>query len=87
MARCLPHATLHLLADDEGCSDIGAVVSLVEGKVLGADEIGVIAILEEGVSSQPTIDPSFMGMTVTQADGSVLTPRGEVVSLSEDPFV
>lgn len=87
MARHLPLVTLRLSADDEGCSGVRAAASLVEGKVPGVGEIGVIVVPEEGAGSPPAVDPSFVGMTVTQAGGSVLTPHGEEVSLGEDPFV
>lgn len=87
MAQHLPLATLCLPADDDGCSDVGAAAGLVEGKAPGVNEIGVIAIMEKEARSPLVVDPSFMGMIVTQAGGSVLTPHSEEVNLSEDPFV
>ena len=55
--------------------------------MLGVGVIRVITVLEEGAISPLGIDPSFMGMTVTQAGGSILTPCGEKDSLSKDPFI
>ena len=87
VARHLPLATLCLPVDDEGCSNVGAVAGLVEGKALGVGEIRVIAVPKEEEGSPPTFDPSFMGTIVTQAGGSILTPCDEEVGLGEDPFI
>lgn len=60
---------------------------MVEGKASGVSEIGVVAIPEEGVGSPPIVDPSFVGTTITQASGSILTLHCEEVILGEDPSV
>ena len=60
---------------------------MVKGVALGVNEIEATVVLEEGAGSLPTVDPSFVGIAITQADGSVLTPCGEEISLGKNPFV
>lgn len=86
VARHLSLVTLCSSARGEDCSSVGAVVGMVEGEAPGIGEIEVTVVLEEGVGSSPTVDPSFVGTIASHAGGFALIPHGEEVGLSKDSF-
>lgn len=87
VARCLPLATLCSLAMVESCSNIGAMIVVVEGEAPNVSEDEAAAALEDEMDSPSTIDPSLMGTAVYDVGGSALVPHDEDVIPSGDHLI